>query len=59
MNIGLFSPITPGHLYPILSLGKEMCSRGYYITYFGLIDAQQYVEDAQIEFMSLVVQKTF
>jgi zeaxanthin glucosyltransferase len=51
MNIGLFSPCSPGHLYPILALAKEISSRGYYITYFGILDAKQYVEDAQISFV--------
>jgi zeaxanthin glucosyltransferase len=51
MNIGLSSPCSPGHLYPILALGKELSNRGYHVTYFGLADAKKFVEEAKIHFV--------
>jgi zeaxanthin glucosyltransferase len=51
MHIGLFSPCSPGHLYPISALGKELTLRGYHVSYIGVPDAKQTIEGAKINFI--------
>lgn len=56
-NIGLYCPAETGHLNTMLPLGQELQKRGHRVTYIGVLDAQEKVEIAKLEFIPIGVEK--
>ncbi len=51
--IGIICPPISGHLNPLIALGKELQKRGHQIIFVQIPDAQEKVEDAGLEFLSI------
>ncbi|MDQ6831718.1 MAG: glycosyl transferase family 1, partial [Gemmatimonadota bacterium] len=49
-HIGLVCPPVPGHLNPMLALGRELCRRSHRVTMFGIPDVAQHARDAGVEY---------
>ena len=49
-HFGILSGQSPGHLNPILSLGRELSNRGHRVTAFGLLDAKASVLSSGVNF---------
>jgi zeaxanthin glucosyltransferase len=52
-KFGIVCPISPGHLNPMLSLGRELIRRGHNVILFGALDALSAVQSAGIVFCPL------
>lgn len=49
-RIGLICPEMSGHLNPTCALGRELRLRGHEVTFFGLSDAEEHVQNAGLAF---------
>lgn len=52
-HFGLLNPPTPGHLNPMISLGRELRRRGHRVTAFNILDTQPKVLAAGLNFCPL------
>lgn len=56
-RIGLICPEMSGHLNPTCALGRELRLRGHEITFFGLRDAEDHVQNAGLAFLPIGEQE--
>src|SRR5947209_14815995 len=50
MHFGMIAPPLPSHLYAAGALGRELISRGHRVTFIGVRDVQQTVEEQGIAY---------
>jgi UDP:flavonoid glycosyltransferase YjiC (YdhE family) len=53
MHFGIICPPVPGHLNPILALGRELQTRGHPITLINFLDAEIAALKAGVEFQAI------
>jgi zeaxanthin glucosyltransferase len=52
-HFGIICPPVPGHLNPILALGRELQARGHSITLINFLDAEIAAQKAEVKFQAI------
>jgi UDP:flavonoid glycosyltransferase YjiC (YdhE family) len=53
MRFGIICPPVPGHLYGMLSIGRELRRRGHSVCLLGIPDARRHIGNGSIEFAAI------